>query len=471
MDEADSAPKIILDVVYSNAKQIDSEQQVMTKLSGDVYVQSQLKQINNNFTKKLDDMNAKMDVIQLAVQHLSNAVVVIHEKLESMENYVPASKHYSLQPSTMSSDSRVMNCNPSSERKPFNQHAPKMNTYVDTMGSANSTGEDIQAEGEVHSLSHTYEYVQISDRSTSMSTSQNTSIVKQNEHQYENSQPVKPFNKADYVEVKVLAHGQSGEFWLAVNRFNGWKVVTKKPKATISQELLGNEIHLLSLCQHPNVIRFISADLNQSEQTYSLFFEYAELGQLKCFLQNNKDNMNNGKLLAMALGVASGMIELGLKRIIYCDLQSSNILVDGDMVCKIASFNKAQYLKENETYKVCHSFQIATRWQAPEVFNSRKFSVHSDVWSFGVFLAELFFYGETPYPGMTTAEVKNFVLGKKKMEMPKECPKGVYSLMKECFRYRAEQRMTFTALHKALKTQHSIFSKKPSDGSSSEFED
>ena len=96
-DEADSAPKIILDVVYSNAKQIDSEQQVMTKLSGDVYVQSQLKQINNNFTKKLDDMNAKMDVIQLAVQHLSNAVVVIHEKLESMENYVPASKHYSLQ--------------------------------------------------------------------------------------------------------------------------------------------------------------------------------------------------------------------------------------------------------------------------------------------------------------------------------------------------------------------------------------
>ena len=41
----------------------------------------------------------------------------------------------------MSSDSRVMNCNPSSERKPFNQHAPKMNTYVDTMGSANSTGE------------------------------------------------------------------------------------------------------------------------------------------------------------------------------------------------------------------------------------------------------------------------------------------------------------------------------------------
>lgn len=235
--------------------------------------------------------------------------------------------------------------------------------------------------------------------------------------------------------------------------------------------MLGNEINLLTCCQHPNIIKFISADLNPSEQTYSLFFEYAEQGQLQSFLQNNKADMNNTKLLGMALGVASGMIELGLKHIIHCDLRSSNILVGGDMVCKVASFNKAQRLNKHETHKVCDSFQIATRWQAPEVLNSRKFSIHSDVWSFGVFLAELYFYGETPYPGMTATEVKSFVLGKKRMEMPKECPKGVYSLMKECFRYRSEQRMTFTALHKALIVQHRIFSKKPSDGSSSELED
>ena len=93
------------------------------------------------------------------------------------------------------------------------------------------------------------------------------------------------------------------------------------------------------------------------------------------------------------------------------------------MVCKIASFNKAQYLKEHETHKVCDSFQIATRWQAPEVLNGRKFGTFSDVWSFAVFLSELFSYGDAPYPGMTAAEVKKFVLGKRKWKSQKNVPR------------------------------------------------
>lgn len=271
--------------------------------------------------------------------------------------------------------------------------------------------------------------------------------------------------------MKALAYGQSGEFWLAVNKIDESRVVTKKPANTISKEMLGKEIDMLENTHHPNIIKFISADLNYTEHTYSLFFEYAEKGHLQGFLQNERDSINDAMLLGMALGVTSGMIELGLKRIIHCDLRASSILVDGDMVCKIASFNKAQYLKENETHKVCDSFPIATRWQAPEVLTSRKFSTQSDVWSFAVFLAELFSYGEAPYPGMTATEAKNFVLNKKKMDKPKECPKEVYSLMKDCFKYRAEQRTTFTIMHKEFRNLYSSFSKKFSERLSAEYED
>lgn len=39
------------------------------------------------------------------------------------------------------------------------------------------------------------------------------------------------------------------------------------------------------------------------------------------------------------------------------------------------------------------------KWTAPEAANYSKFSIKSDVWSFGILLTELVTYGRIPYPG------------------------------------------------------------------------
>ena len=261
--------------------------------------------------------------------------------------------------------------------------------------------------------------------------------------------------QADYVEKKMLAHGHSGDFWLAISKYNGSKVVIKKPNSgmAVSSKMqhLNQEINSLKCCQHSNIIHLLAVDFNSSQQMHSLYFEYAEKGQLKCFLQNEKARIDNGQLMAMALGVASGMTELGQKKIIHCDLRASNVLIDGDLVCKIAGFSKAQIFEDNESHVVCNDHQLAVRWQAPEVLSSAQFSVQSDVWSFGVLLAELFSYGDPPYPGMKAIEVKNLVLAQEIMEKPTDCPNDVYNIMKECFHYHANQRVPFTAIHLTLK--------------------
>ena len=271
----------------------------------------------------------------------------------------------------------------------------------------------------------------------------------------------------------MLAQGRSGEFWLAVSRVDRSKVVVKKPAATSSAEMLGQEVNALLKCKHPNVIQFIMADMNTTEQLFSLYFEYVERGQLQSYLESQQTNISLAKLLTMAANIASGMTELEKHKVIHCDLKTSNILIDGDYLCKIASFNKAHCLKETEKYRVCDPYHLSTRWQAPEVLSSRKFSIKSDVWSFGVVMAELFSYGSKPYPKMKGEEVKKFVLGKKKMPQPIGCPKEVYSIMKECFHYREDQRFPFTAVQKALKELQSKFFKKKSEESvySSEYED
>ena len=39
------------------------------------------------------------------------------------------------------------------------------------------------------------------------------------------------------------------------------------------------------------------------------------------------------------------------------------------------------------------------KWTAPEAANYSRFSIKSDVWSFGILLTELVTYGRIPYPG------------------------------------------------------------------------
>jgi serine/threonine protein kinase len=56
------------------------------------------------------------------------------------------------------------------------------------------------------------------------------------------------------------------------------------------------------------------------------------------------------------------------------------------------------YLQEDE-YEARVGARFPIKWTAPEAANYSKFSIKSDVWSFGILLTELVTYGRIPYPG------------------------------------------------------------------------
>lgn len=100
----------------------------------------------------------------------------------------------------------------------------------------------------------------------------------------------------------------------------------------------------------------------------------------------------------MAAQIAAGMAYLESQNYIHRDLAARNVLVADGNVVKIADFGLARLIKEDE-YEARIGARFPIKWTAPEAANYSKFSIKSDVWSFGILLTELVTYGRIPYPG------------------------------------------------------------------------
>ena len=59
----------------------------------------------------------------------------------------------------------------------------------------------------------------------------------------------------------------------------------------------------------------------------------------------------------------------------------------------------------DENYYVAHAGRVPVKWCAPEVINYMKYTVASDVWSYGCVLYEIWSLGHKPYTEQTNAEV------------------------------------------------------------------
>merc|ERR1712156_802689 len=112
-----------------------------------------------------------------------------------------------------------------------------------------------------------------------------------------------------------------------------------------------------------------------------------KFGSLLEYLQGKGKLLKLPQLIDMSAQVAGGMAYLESQNYIHRDLAARNVLVGDNNIVKIADFGLARLIKEDEY----------------EARGGGRFSIKSDVWSFGILLTELVTYGRIPYPGMTNA--------------------------------------------------------------------
>merc|ERR1719481_2425840 len=139
------------------------------------------------------------------------------------------------------------------------------------------------------------------------------------------------------------------------------------------------------------------------------------------------------------------MAYLEEQKYIHRDLATRNVLVAQRNQVKLADFGLARLAKEGN-YRARQGQRFPIKWTAPEAVNFCKFSIKSDVWSFGILLTELVTYGRIPYPGLSNSEVLHQVEHGYRMQAPQGCPPSLYDIMLECWHKDPIKRPTFETL-------------------------
>ena len=236
----------------------------------------------------------------------------------------------------------------------------------------------------------------------------------------------------------------------------------KKDPTEENKKAFEKEIKFMSRLNHKNVIRLLGIC---TKGTPFIMMEYMENGDLNQFLKKHTfapryemeaegtPTINQKILVYISLQIAGGMQYLSGRKFIHRDLATRNILVGHNFAVKVADFGMSQNLYSGYYFKIKGHQVLPVRWLPFESFKG-KFSVKSDVWSFGVTMWEIFTVcKQRPYQGWTDRAIIRDAMKEENrtlLEQTEHCSDEVYAIMKSCWKHNPHHRSNFNDLYTQL---------------------
>ena len=199
--------------------------------------------------------------------------------------------------------------------------------------------------------------------------------------------------------------GHFSEVWQGL--WNETTRVAIKTSREGTSEAFLKEAEIMKKLIHPKLVQ-LYAVCSRDEPIY-IVTELMTKGSLLKFLHGEgRQVLNLTKMIDISAQVAEGMSFLESHGFVHRDLAAKNVLVGDDLLVKIADFGLSRVLVE-DIYEAHEDDIFQFKWTAPEAYLQKRFSIKSDVWSFGILLTEITTFGRIPYPGMANAEVSHFI--------------------------------------------------------------
>lgn len=165
------------------------------------------------------------------------------------------------------------------------------------------------------------------------------------------------------------------------------------------------EIKTLSKLQHPNIIKFYSAEFLKDEDRIVIHMELAD-----CSLRDVIKTLDLMTAIKYFLQICEGLKFLHEAHSIHRDMKPGNVLIKDD-VAKLSDFGLA---KKQEKTMVSLSDKANLRgtlsYIPPEVIKGEKFNEKSDVWALGIIFHQMISGGAHVFAGGSDEEIKLRIL-------------------------------------------------------------
>jgi len=197
-----------------------------------------------------------------------------------------------------------------------------------------------------------------------------------------------------YELVQKLGKGAYGIVWKAMDKKYKQFVALKKVfeafrNSTDAQRTYREVIFLQDLNGHDNIVRLRNIIRAENNMDLYLVFEYMEADLHLVIRANILEDVHRQYIIYQLL---KALKYVHSAELIHRDLKPANILINSDVMIKVADFGLARsvaYMGDDGDYKL--SEYVATRWyRAPEILlGSSKYTKAVDMWSVGCILGEL----------------------------------------------------------------------------------
>ncbi|KAL5566240.1 hypothetical protein UlMin_029404 [Ulmus minor] len=226
---------------------------------------------------------------------------------------------------------------------------------------------------------------------------------------------------SNWKKVKVLGFGSFATVFLGISKDSAGlsKLIAIKSAFLSESSSLQDENEIFKKFKDcPEIVKYYGAELSIEEgnQIYNLFFEFASGGNLTKLINNSGGCIPETNVRKYTKMILKGLCSIHARGFVHCDLKPDNILVfPSNQVgalpqLKIADFGLAQYyvVDPNQSPMITYpySFPGTPLYMPPEsMFNEIKPPL--DIWSLGCIVIEMITGRRAwqPEPDMQTLKI------------------------------------------------------------------